>query len=71
MDILKDKVESRRFRIEDYFPEFASYRPSQASYGETYCYNIITILYVIQKLEMLLTVILFSRQNISLEINFW
>ena len=33
MDILKDKVESDKFRIEEYFPEFSFYLPPQVAYG--------------------------------------
>ena len=34
MDILKAKVESRQFPIEDYFPEYSSYRPPGDGAGE-------------------------------------
>lgn len=33
MDILKDKIEGKNFLLEDYFPEFSSYKPPQEAAG--------------------------------------
>lgn len=33
MDILKQKIEGKVFRLEDYFPEFSSYKPPADAAG--------------------------------------
>ena len=34
MDILKEKIEGKHFHLEDYFPEFSSYKPPQDAAGK-------------------------------------